>query len=99
LNLPFFETTKKENLHILHKTHPQKKTTAPPAFSPKKRSSPKMTTNNTFSTFNAGTAERLMMSADSLDFALQGMYFCSLFLLPAHRCVPIKVFLFDSGWM
>ncbi|KAG0283921.1 hypothetical protein BGZ97_008363 [Linnemannia gamsii] len=31
-----------------------------------------MTTNNTFSTFNAGTAERLMMSADSLDFALQG---------------------------
>ncbi|OAQ28505.1 hypothetical protein K457DRAFT_554484 [Linnemannia elongata AG-77] len=31
-----------------------------------------MTTNNTFSAFNAGTAERLMMSADSLDFALQG---------------------------
>ncbi|KAF8948849.1 hypothetical protein BGZ47_002009 [Haplosporangium gracile] len=31
-----------------------------------------MTTNNTFTAFNAGTAERLMMSADSLDFALQG---------------------------
>jgi hypothetical protein len=31
-----------------------------------------MTTNNTFAAFNAGTAERLMMSADSLDFALQG---------------------------
>ncbi|KAF9924259.1 hypothetical protein FBU30_005732 [Linnemannia zychae] len=31
-----------------------------------------MTTNNAFSAFNAGTAERLMMSADSLDFALQG---------------------------
>ncbi|KAG0291286.1 hypothetical protein BGZ96_005323 [Linnemannia gamsii] len=31
-----------------------------------------MTTNNTFSAFNAGTTERLMMSADSLDFALQG---------------------------
>lgn len=31
-----------------------------------------MTTNNTFTAFNAGAAERLMMSADSLDFALQG---------------------------
>ncbi|KAF9125588.1 hypothetical protein BGW39_007294 [Mortierella sp. 14UC] len=31
-----------------------------------------MTTNNAFPAFNAGTAERLMMSADSLDFALQG---------------------------
>ncbi|KAF9147937.1 hypothetical protein BG015_010349 [Linnemannia schmuckeri] len=31
-----------------------------------------MTTNNIFTAFNAGTAERLMMSADSLDFALQG---------------------------
>lgn len=51
-----------------------------------------MTTNNTFSAFNAGTAERLMMSADSLDFALQGMYFALLFVfLPAHR--SIKVFL------
>lgn len=38
-----------------------------------------MTTNNTFTAFNAGTAERLMMSADSLDFALQGMYYALLF--------------------
>ncbi|KAF9096075.1 hypothetical protein BGX29_008342 [Mortierella sp. GBA35] len=30
------------------------------------------TNNNTFTSFNAGAAERLMMSADSLDFALQG---------------------------
>ncbi|KAF9172482.1 hypothetical protein BGX21_003210 [Mortierella sp. AD011] len=31
-----------------------------------------MTTTNFNTTFNAGTAERLMKSADSLDFALQG---------------------------
>jgi hypothetical protein len=65
LNLPFFEP-KKKRTSIFH-THPDTK-----PFTQKKDHPKKMTTNNTFTAFNAGTAERLMMSADSLDFALQG---------------------------
>jgi hypothetical protein len=41
---------------------------------PQRKQKKKRMTTNTLAPFSAGTAERLIKSADALDFALQGMY-------------------------